>query len=80
MRHTLEGQAGGGSDGLATLDFTRSAGGRAGSQAAERRRYLEALARCCQVGAVGLRCCGACASGVPAEHDHRLGARVSLPH
>lgn len=24
-------------------------GGRAGSQATERRRYLEALARCCQV-------------------------------
>lgn len=24
-------------------------GGRAGSQAAERRRFLEALARCCQV-------------------------------
>ena len=51
MRQTLDGQlASSGGGGLDCLDFTRGGGGgRAGSQAAERRRFLEALRRLCQV-------------------------------
>jgi hypothetical protein len=52
MRQTLDGQlASSGGGGPDCLDFTRGGGGgRAGSQAAERQRFLEALRRLCQVG------------------------------
>lgn len=50
MRQTLDGQVASGGGDLGLLDFTAApAGGRAGTQAAERRRLLEALARRCQV-------------------------------
>ena len=55
MRQTLDSQVASGGGGLECLDFTRGGGGggRAGSQAGERRRFLEALGWHCQVGAGG---------------------------
>lgn len=50
MKQTLDGQLAS-ADGLGLLDFTRAPGGRAGSKAAEGRRFLDALRRCCQVRA-----------------------------
>ncbi len=50
LKQTLDGQVASGGGDLGLLDFTRATGsGRAGSQAAERRRLLEALGRHCQV-------------------------------
>lgn len=71
MRQTVEAQQGGsgfGGPGAAMLDFTAGGGGgRPGSQPAERRRLLDALARCCQVGAAGPAAAGvaACLSRAP---------------
>ncbi|KAL4433271.1 hypothetical protein ABPG77_003319 [Micractinium sp. CCAP 211/92] len=49
LKQTLDGQVASGGGDLGLLDFTRATGsGRAGSQAAERRRLLEALGRHCQ--------------------------------
>ncbi|KAL4857670.1 putative DNA helicase [Chlorella vulgaris] len=49
MRQTLDAQVASGGTALGCIDFTRGGGGgRPGSQAGERRRYLEALARHCQ--------------------------------
>ncbi|EFN56209.1 hypothetical protein CHLNCDRAFT_144969 [Chlorella variabilis] len=50
MRQTLDSQVASGGGGLECLDFTRGGGGggRAGSQAGERRRFLEALGWHCQ--------------------------------
>lgn len=53
MRQTLDSQVASGGTALGCIDFTRGGGGgggRPGSQAGERQRYLEALARHCQVG------------------------------
>lgn len=53
MKQTLDGQLASGDGELGLLDFTNMPGERAGSQAGERRRFLEALARHCQVGGEG---------------------------
>lgn len=71
MRQTLDGQQAGGG-GPEMLDFTRGGGGgRAGSQAAERRRFLEALARACQVGGLD--------TGIQQRYRCCLGGAIERP-